>query len=117
MDHEPEVPVEDGRRDFLKKCGSFAVITPPAVTFLLSTSMTSKAIASSGRGNGDGDSSLGFLAAGAGAAGVGAVTLPPDKQVELTQPPAPVAPPAAPVAPPPAPPPPKPPISKAGERG
>ena len=40
----------DDRRDFLKKCGTFAAITPPAVTFLLSTSMSSKAIAaSSGR--------------------------------------------------------------------
>lgn len=38
------------RRDFLAKCGQFAAITPPAVTFLLSTSLTSKAIAaSSGR--------------------------------------------------------------------
>jgi hypothetical protein len=38
------------RREFLKKCGQFAAVTPPAVTFLLSTSLTSKAIAaSSGR--------------------------------------------------------------------
>ena len=39
------------RRAFLKNCGRYAAITPPAVTFLLSTSMSSKAIAaSSGRG-------------------------------------------------------------------
>jgi len=52
-----EKPSGDDRRDFLKKCGTFAAVTPPAVTFLLSTSMSSKAIAaSSGRpGNGWGD--------------------------------------------------------------
>lgn len=37
-----------GRRDFLAKCGRFAIVTPPAVTMLLSTSMTSEAIAKSG---------------------------------------------------------------------
>jgi hypothetical protein len=54
---EDQKPPEDDRRDFLKKCGAFAAATPPAVTFLLSTSMSSKAIAaSSGRpGNGWGD--------------------------------------------------------------
>ena len=52
-----EKPSGDDRRDFLKKCGTFAAVTPPAVTFLLSTSMSSKAIAaSSGRpGKGWGD--------------------------------------------------------------
>ncbi len=64
MADENQTPVGDDRRDFLKKCGRFAVITPPAVSFLLSTSMSSKAIAassgrpgkSSGRpGNGFGD--------------------------------------------------------------
>ena len=39
------------RRDFLKKCGTFAAVTPPAITMLLSTSLTSKAIAKSGMGN------------------------------------------------------------------
>ncbi len=38
---------EDGRRAFLKKCGTYAAITPPAVTFLLSTTLSSKAIAAS----------------------------------------------------------------------
>lgn len=39
------------RRTFLKSCGKFAVVTPPAVTLLLSTSLHSGAIASSsGRG-------------------------------------------------------------------
>jgi hypothetical protein len=31
----------DDRREFLKKCGKFAAVTPPAVTLLLSTSLTS----------------------------------------------------------------------------
>lgn len=56
---KPTVETEEdgGRRAFLKQCGRYAAITPPAVTFLLSTSMSSKAIAaSSGRpGNGFGD--------------------------------------------------------------
>ena len=55
----PTIDTEaDGdRRAFLKNCGRYAAITPPAVTFLLSTSMSSKAIAASsgrpGYGNGD----------------------------------------------------------------
>jgi len=32
----------DDRREFLKACGRFAAITPPAITMLLSTSLTSK---------------------------------------------------------------------------
>jgi hypothetical protein len=38
------------RRDFLKKAGRFAVTVPPAMTVLLSTSMTSDAIAQSSGG-------------------------------------------------------------------
>ncbi|WP_064742071.1 hypothetical protein [Inquilinus limosus] len=49
-------PTQD-RREFLSKCGRFAVITPPAVTMLLSTSLTSEAIAKSG---GKGRRSTGF---------------------------------------------------------
>lgn len=47
---EPRGPdrSDQNRRDFLSKCGRFAVITPPAVTMLLSTSLTSEAIAKSG---------------------------------------------------------------------
>ncbi|MCK1743439.1 hypothetical protein ACVWXO_001932 [Bradyrhizobium sp. LM2.7] len=41
---------QDDRREFLKNCGRFAVVTPPAVTALLSTSLTSTAIAHSGGG-------------------------------------------------------------------
>ena len=50
-----ELPPADGtadRREFLAKCGRFAIVTPPAVTLLLSTSLTSDAIAKSG-GKGD----------------------------------------------------------------
>jgi hypothetical protein len=57
MEHE-NIPSSDDpggpdRRDFLKKCGTFAAVTPPAITLLLSTSLTSNAIAKSvggGRG-------------------------------------------------------------------
>jgi hypothetical protein len=52
----------EDRRNFLKTCGRFAVVTPPAMTMLLSTSLTSDAIAKSGHpnnggGNGGGDGS------------------------------------------------------------
>jgi hypothetical protein len=65
--HEPSVdtgtPLDDDRRKFLASCGKFAVVTPPAITVLLSTSLNSTAIASSGGrgnngyGNGGGDGS------------------------------------------------------------
>lgn len=41
---------EDDRREFLKTCGRFAVVTLPAIPALLSTSLTSAAIAKSGGG-------------------------------------------------------------------
>ena len=45
------MPSEDeDRREFLKTCGKFAAVTPPAMTMLLSTSLTSNAIAHSGGG-------------------------------------------------------------------
>lgn len=37
----------NARRDFLKSAGKFAAVTPPAMTFLLGTSLGSKAIAAS----------------------------------------------------------------------
>jgi hypothetical protein len=46
--------VED-RRKFLAACGKFAAITPPALTLLLSTSLTSTAIAHSGGRSAHGD--------------------------------------------------------------
>ncbi len=49
---EPTEPTgaDERRRAFLKKCGRFAAVTPPAVTLLLSTTMTSGALAKSGGG-------------------------------------------------------------------
>lgn len=56
----------EDRREFLKSCGKFAAVTPPVMTLLLSTSLTSTARASSGGhavhrnngyGNGGGDGS------------------------------------------------------------
>ncbi|TPJ73351.1 hypothetical protein FJ434_29435 [Mesorhizobium sp. B2-5-13] len=55
---EALVSEAQARRDFLKKAGRFAAVTPPAVTLLLGTSLNSKAIAKSGGtrpGNGWGD--------------------------------------------------------------
>jgi hypothetical protein len=46
-------PVDDERRKFLASCGKFAVVTPPAITMLLSTSLNSTAIAHSGGRGGD----------------------------------------------------------------
>ncbi|WP_457661075.1 hypothetical protein [Sinorhizobium medicae] len=43
---------EEDRREFLKACGRFAAVTSPPVTMLLSTSLTSDAIAASGSGGG-----------------------------------------------------------------
>ena len=51
--------IED-RRKFLKSAGRFAPVTPPAITLLLSTSLTSDAIAHSGGGNGGPKGSNGY---------------------------------------------------------
>ncbi len=64
-EHLPNANADEDRRRFLAVCGKFAVVTPPALTVLLSTSLTSTAIASSGGtshpnngyGNGGGDGS------------------------------------------------------------
>jgi hypothetical protein len=57
--NEPSIdtatPVDDDRRKFLAACGKFAVVTPPALTVLLSTSLNSSAMARSGGNSGDGD--------------------------------------------------------------
>jgi hypothetical protein len=45
-----EDDAEKDRRKFLATCGKFAVVTPPAITLLLSTSLHSSAIAQSGGG-------------------------------------------------------------------
>jgi hypothetical protein len=74
MQPQENLPIRDtaieDRRKFLATCGKFAIVTPPALTLLLSTSLNSTAIASSsghhkhhedhgkdGRGNGGGDGS------------------------------------------------------------
>jgi hypothetical protein len=51
MSDREEQEIED-RRKFLISTGRFAAVTPPALTLLLSTSLTSNAIAHSGGGNG-----------------------------------------------------------------
>jgi hypothetical protein len=49
-----EMELDADRRKFLAACGRFAVVTPPAVALLLSTSLHSDAIARSGSGEGGG---------------------------------------------------------------
>jgi hypothetical protein len=51
-ENEFEADSAADRRRFLAACGKFAVVTPPAITLLLSTSLNSTAIAGSGgKGN------------------------------------------------------------------
>jgi hypothetical protein len=69
MQPQENLPIRDtaieDRRKFLATCGKFAIVTPPALTLLLSTSLNSTAIAASsgnnngnnGGGNGGGDGS------------------------------------------------------------
>jgi hypothetical protein len=59
MNDREQQEIED-RRKFLISAGRFAAVTPPAITLLPSTSLTSDAIAGSGNngyGNGGGDGS------------------------------------------------------------
>ncbi len=51
MNDREQQEIED-RRNFLKSAGRFAAVTPPVITLLLSTSLTSEAIAYSGGGRG-----------------------------------------------------------------
>jgi hypothetical protein len=53
---------DQARRAFLKKAGRFAVVTPPAITLLLGTSLDSRAIAKSSGGGGGG----GYKSSGGG---------------------------------------------------
>jgi hypothetical protein len=48
---KPDIDQEKDRRKFLATCGRFAAVTPPTITLLLSTSLTSNAIAGSHSGN------------------------------------------------------------------
>jgi len=54
-----ESRAEQDRRSFLRTCGRFAAVTPPAVTLLLSTSLNSGAIAKSGGGGPQGNNGYG----------------------------------------------------------
>lgn len=49
-----ETSFDEDRRKFLAACGKFAIVTPPALTVLLSTSLHSEAIAGSGGNGGSG---------------------------------------------------------------
>lgn len=101
---------DEERREFLKKCGKFAAVTPPAVTFLLSTSMSSKAIAASAGsgGGGGGGSGAAFLLGAPLIPGVAALEKHPHAAVLPASAPPPAAPPPAAPEVPPAPPPPLP---------
>ena len=50
---DPKALADEDRRKFIASCGTFAVVTPPALTVLLSTSLSSTAIAKSTGGNGN----------------------------------------------------------------
>lgn len=56
-----ETEEQEDRRRFLKSCGRFVAVTPPAITMLLSTSLTSTAIARTGGGVGYGGGKDSFL--------------------------------------------------------
>jgi len=56
---EPDVSEDQARRDFLRKAGRFAAVTPPAITLLLGTSLNSQAIAASSGSGGRGGSGRG----------------------------------------------------------
>ena len=51
MEKKSETDAIDARRRFLATCGKFAVITPPAMTVLLSSTAQNYAAAVSGNGN------------------------------------------------------------------
>ena len=49
MDHKPDQV--EARRLFLARCGKFALVTPPAMALLLSSTKQNYAVAGSGNGN------------------------------------------------------------------
>lgn len=53
MPNHTEQDEDEDRRKFLISCGRFAAVTTPAMTVLLSTSLTSTAVARSGGQSGD----------------------------------------------------------------
>lgn len=44
---EEGAPEDNARREFMKKAGRFAVVTPPTIAVLLGTTLNSRAIAAS----------------------------------------------------------------------
>jgi hypothetical protein len=58
IETSPDIDGIEDRRKFLAICGKFAVVTPPSITVLLSTSLTSDAIAASGLGSSGGHGGL-----------------------------------------------------------
>ena len=59
---EPLASDDQARRNFLKKAGRFAIVTPPAITLLLGTSLESRAIAKSAGSGSNGGSPPGSAA-------------------------------------------------------
>lgn len=63
---------ESDRRSFLTACGKYSLLVPPTMTMLLSTTLTSPAIAKSGgQGGGGGSSGGGSGGSGGGSGGGG----------------------------------------------
>ena len=50
----------EARRQFLAKCGRFAIATPPAISLLLAASKANYAVATSGGGGGGGGTNGGI---------------------------------------------------------
>lgn len=55
----PDTKVQGDRRAFLKDCGKYSLTVPPVMTALLSTSLSSPAIAQSGGGTTRGNNGVG----------------------------------------------------------
>jgi hypothetical protein len=51
VDKNRESDMLEARRQFLAKCGKFAVITPPVMTVLLASTAQNYAVAASGNGS------------------------------------------------------------------
>ena len=51
MDKPNQSDMLEARRQFLAKCGKFAVITPPVMTVLLTSTAQNYAVAASGNGS------------------------------------------------------------------
>jgi hypothetical protein len=60
IDKSESVETISARRSFLARCGKFALVTPPAMTVLLSSTAQNYAVASSGRHGGSWRGNNGF---------------------------------------------------------